>query len=59
MECPYCKSECSVKDNERFSSLLCSCRIIIFYYENCYDVEIKKEEYLAWKKQKKAVRHEH
>jgi len=51
-KCPFCGSEATIKDNEKFSSLLCSCRILLFYYENCVNLEIKKEEYLDYKKRK-------
>lgn len=48
--CPFCGTEGSIKDNDRFSSLLCGCRIIIFYYEACKDVVIKKEDYIEYKR---------
>jgi hypothetical protein len=49
-KCPLCGSGATIKDNDRFCSLLCSCRILIFYYEGCIDVEIKKIDYDAYKK---------
>jgi len=51
--CPCCGEEATIKDNDRFSSILCPKRIIIYYYDNCIDVEISKEEYIDYKKQKR------
>lgn len=52
IKCLKCGVEYSMKDNERFSSMLCECGIVIYYYESCYDVFISKEQYLRWKKNK-------
>ena len=57
-KCPFCGSECSVKDGinrdgtPRYSSILCSCSITIYYYDNCVWVVITKEEYLEYKQQR-------
>lgn len=51
-KCPLCGSEATIKDTDRFSSLMCSCRIIIYYYDNAIDLEISKEDYLDYKQKK-------
>ena len=50
MKCPYCGGELSIKDTGVYSSILCPCRIIIYYYKECNNTLIKKEDYLKWKK---------
>ena len=50
MNCLVCGSEITIKDNDRFSSALCDCRIIIYYYLHCQHIEISKNDYLAYKK---------
>lgn len=51
--CPCCGYEASIKDNDRFSSIMCQKRIIIYYYDFCTNVEISKEDYLEYKKSRK------
>jgi hypothetical protein len=51
--CPFCGSEATIKDNDRFSSLLCSCSILIYYYDNAIWTVITKDEYIDYKKQKR------
>jgi hypothetical protein len=48
-KCPFCGSDTSIKDNDRFSSILCGCRILIYYYDNAVDCVITKVEYLNYK----------
>lgn len=50
--CKDCKEEYSIKDNNVYSSLLCKCRIIIYYYALGNLVEIEKGEYVKWKNKK-------
>ena len=51
--CPCCGTEGSIKDNDRFSSLLCNKRIVIYYYETGQSISITKGEYLDYKKKKR------
>lgn len=51
--CPCCGGQWSVKDNDRFSSLLCDKKIIIYYYETGQNIVITKDEYLRYKKKKR------
>lgn len=50
MKCPICGEEVSIKENDRFSSLLCGCRIVIYYYDSGNHIVVTKEEYLEYKK---------
>ena len=42
--CNKCREIYSIKDNGVYSSLLCRCKIIIYYYEYGNHLEITKEE---------------
>lgn len=50
MLCPCCGKELTIKDNGIWSSLLCSKRILIYYYESCTLREITKDEWLVGKR---------
>ena len=50
--CLLCGSETSIKENDRFSSILCDCRIVIYYFATGQNIVITKSEYLDYKKRK-------
>jgi transposase-like protein len=52
--CPQCGREATIKDNERFSSLVCGCKCLLYYYDEGRSLEISRDEFLEYKR-KKAV----
>lgn len=55
-ECPLCGGDISIKDNGIYSSAMCNCRIIIWYYREGNHCEISKKSYLDYKKNQRALK---
>ena len=49
VKCPLCQTPISIKDNGVYSSALCHCRIVIYYYHHGNNIEITKKEYIKGK----------
>lgn len=56
--CNLCNNPFSIKDNDVYSSMLCRCRIILYYYDLGNNVEIKREEFIPGYKGGKDAKHD-
>ena len=47
MICPKCGGYYTVRDSpNHWSSIMCKCMILIYYYDGYYTVEIPKKDYV-------------
>jgi hypothetical protein len=53
IKCLQCGCFMTFKDTERFSSALCRCKMIIYYYDSCFDIIVPRQLYESWRKNKK------